>query len=625
VSPTRSERDFEALLDFLKRNRGFDFTGYKRPSLARRIEKRMGAVRVKNFADYQDFLEVHPEEFSALFNTILINITAFFRDAESWTYLADHVLPNVVTNKSGGVLRLWSAGCASGEEAYTLAMLVAEQVGIEAFRDRVKIYATDVDEEALTKARQGVYTEAEVEPVPDALRKKYFEESDGSYVFRKDLRRQVIFGRHDLINDAPISRVDLLVCRNTLMYLNSETQSRILARFHFALTDGGILFLGRAETLLTHASTFEPVDLRRRISTKVPRGNLQLRDRLVLMAQNGNDEHLNGGQHGRLRDLAADSAPLSQLIVDQNGVLVLGNERARTMFDISAPDVGRPLQDLKVSYRPLELRSLMDQARTEHRVVVARDVEWQPAPGDVRHLDVHISTVTDAGAFLGWSISFTDVSAARRLQREVERSHQELEATYEELQSTNEELETTNEELQSTVEELETTNEELQSTNEELETMNEELQSTNEELTTMNDEMRDRGEELSRLNLFLESVLANIDSGVIVLDNDLHVVAWSRKAEDLWGLREHEVTGKNLLALDMGFPVSELKTPLKQVLSAGKPVTLDLQATNRRGRGIGVRVTVTHLQDSSGKTRGAILLMEEHDGTGPPATKRSRE
>jgi two-component system CheB/CheR fusion protein len=623
---SKSERDFEELLDYLKRNRGFDFTGYKRPSLARRIDKRMDAVNIASYSEYEDYLEVHPEEFAALFNTILINVTAFFRDAASWEYLAEHVLPRLLARKEGGApIRVWSAGCASGEEAYTLAMLLAEAVGIDAFRDRVKIYATDVDEEALTKARHGVYSESEVADVPEELRKKYFDTIDGTYVFRKDLRRQVIFGRHDLISDAPISRIDLLVSRNTLMYLNAETQAKILARSHFALTDGGVLFLGRAETLLTHASTFEPIDLKRRISTKIPRSNLALRDRLMLLAQNGTEDTANGlSQHMRVREMAMDAAPIAQLVVDAAGMLVQANERARTMFGLAPADVGRPLQDLKVSYRPVELRSLLDQSRTEHRTVVVRDVEWQSPAGDARYVDIYIAPLMDAGTFMGCSIGFTDVSGAKRLQKDLENARQELETAYEELQSTNEELETTNEELQSTVEELETTNEELQSTNEELETMNEELQSTNEELTTMNDELRDRGHELTNVNLFLESVLSSIDGGVIVVDADFHIVAWSRRAHDMWGLREEEVIGKHFLGLDIGLPVTELRTPLKQVIGnkSSASVTAELDAINRRGKPMRCRVSISHLSDPSGETRGAILLTEDiasHDGR--PAAK----
>lgn len=272
MNSPRADLECDTLLEYLKQNRGFDFTGYKRPSVARRIQKRMETLRISAYGEYQDYLEANPEEFAELFNTILINVTGFFRDEASWKYLAGQALPDLLARRDPAAsIRVWSAGCATGEEAYTLAIVIAEVIGVDQFADRVTIYATDVDDDALAKARQGIYSESAVADVPEALRAKYFERVDGLYVFRNDLRSALVFGRHDLINDAPISGVDLLVCRNTLMYLNAETQAKILERFHFALTDGGTLFLGRAETLLTHAPAFEPVNLKHRISTRVSR------------------------------------------------------------------------------------------------------------------------------------------------------------------------------------------------------------------------------------------------------------------------------------------------------------------------------------------------------------------
>jgi chemotaxis methyl-accepting protein methylase len=249
--------DFVKLLEYLKRARGFDFSGYKLSGLVRRVQKRMQQVGVASYGEYVDFLEVHPDEFLPLFNTVLINVTGFFRDPEAWRALAERILPRILESKGAGEpIRCWSAGCASGEEAYTLAILLAEALGDDELRQRVKIYATDADEEALAQARQGSYSAAQVEDVPEALRARYFEPAGERYVFRPDLRRSLIFGRHDLVQDAAISRLDLLVCRNTLMYFNVEAQGRILSRFHFALGRGGYLFLGKAETLLSHNNSF---------------------------------------------------------------------------------------------------------------------------------------------------------------------------------------------------------------------------------------------------------------------------------------------------------------------------------------------------------------------------------
>ena len=238
MSGPEETHGFEPLLEYLKRARGFDFTGYKPSSLIRRVTKRMQMIGVEGYANYIDFLEVHPDEFGLLFDTILINVTAFFRDASAWEMLAADIVPRIIESRRPiDPIRLWCAGCSSGEEAYTLAMIMAEALGPDQLRDRVKIFATDVDEEALARARPGVYGPREVEAVPPEFLAKYFETVDGRSTFDKDLRRSVIFGRHDLIQDAPISRIDLLTCRNTLMYFNTETQARIFDRFHFALNE----------------------------------------------------------------------------------------------------------------------------------------------------------------------------------------------------------------------------------------------------------------------------------------------------------------------------------------------------------------------------------------------------
>jgi two-component system CheB/CheR fusion protein len=607
AAPPETDPEWSRLLEYLLTSRGFDFHGYKAASLARRIRKRMESVGLETFAGYQEYLEVHENEFSALFNTILINVTSFFRDPASWEVVRTVAVPEILAGKAPGEsLRAWSVGCASGEEAYTIAMILAEELGLDEFRERVKIYATDVDEDALNTARHAAYSDRQLEGVPPELLTKYFEKVDGLHLFRKDLRRQVIFGRHDLINDAPISRIDLLTCRNTLMYLNGETQARVLSRLHFALNDGGFLLLGRAETLMAHGHSFVAVDLKRRLSRKGSRRSVAdpgfpERERRV-----GATEPLDG----HLQAAAMETSPVAQVVVDAAGQVVVANDRARELFALRQSDVGRPLRDLPLSYRPLELRSLIERAEAERRQVGIKEIEWRGPTGDSRWLDLHVAPLSDGPrGILGTVLTFTDATAYRRLQRELEQSHQELETAYEELQSTNEELETTNEELQSTVEELETTNEELQSTNEELETMNEELQSTNEELQTMNDELRQRGEDLNTSNAFLQAVLASLEGGVAVVDPELRVLAWNPQAEELWGLREQEVEGKHLLNLDIGLPLERLRPMLRSCLG-GEAGNQTLDAVNRRGKTIRCQVSCTPLRTPDTGVRGAILMME---------------
>jgi two-component system, chemotaxis family, CheB/CheR fusion protein len=614
---------FDALLDFLKRSRGFDFAGYKRTSLERRLNRRMDAIGCKSYDDYLDYLEVQPEEYERLSDALLINVTEFFRDPPAWEHLRDAILPGMIAAKDlDEPIRVWSAGCASGQEAYTAAIVLAEYLGEDAYRERVKIYATDVDEDALTAARQAVYTDKQLESMPEELRAKYFERADERMAFRADLRGAVIFGRNNLVADAPISRLDLLLCRNTLMYFTAETQGRILRHFHFALRDHGVLMLGKSEMMISHRDVFEAVDINRRVFRKRhPVASLQSR---VDALSDGDSMELPLSEDERAsRDSALELGPHGQLIVSRSGLLTFANLPARTLFGIGLDDLGRPFQDLDVSYQPSDLRTPVEEALRERRRIGVGEIRFRPPEGEERTLDVTVVPLLPSdGQPHGVVIVFEDVSRYSRLQQELEGNRRDLELAYEELQSTIDELETTNEELQSANEELQTTNEELQSTNEELETMNEELQSTNEELETINDELRDRTSELNQVNDFLDSILTSLGIGVAVIDRQQRVQVWNHRAEDLWGVRRDEAVEHHLLSLDIGLPTEQLAGPLRSVLGgASDREHAILQSVNRRGRAIDCTTTILPLVAPSGDgeaIRGAILLMEDGVvGSGP--------
>ncbi|MFH8489540.1 CheR family methyltransferase [Streptomyces longisporoflavus] len=605
----------EDLLAFIRDARGFDFTGYKRSTLGRRIRKRMGDVGVQGYADYRDLLETDADEFRALFNTILINVTSVFRDPDAWGLLQREALPELLGSVAPeSEIRVWSAGCSSGEEAYSLAMMFAEALGVEECVSRVKIYATDVDEEALRDARSGQYPARSLEPLSRELRDKYFERNGTQYAFRTDLRRRVIFGRHDITRDAPISRLDLLVCRNTLMYFNVEAQAQILDRFHFALREGGCLFLGKAEMLLNDTERFEAISIRQRVFRRRPGGSAPpypatppLKSRVGVGL-----ERQQATQTGQLRDLVLDATPGASIALDGNGIVVLINHGARSQFGLTPNDVGRPFQDLEISYRPAELRSLIDQAVYERRSMHVRGAERRLG-NDLQYFDIDIQPIMGGpggpGLPIAINVTFMDVTQSTRLKAEVKRVREDLETAYEELQSTNEELETTNEELQSSIEELETTNEELQSTNEELETTNEELQSGNEELETMNDEMRLRTTDLDEAHAFLEGVVSSIAAGVVVLSADMRTKNWNRGAVDLWGLRPDEVLDEPFFALDFGLPTDRLRDVIQQCVASGKragPVVIP--AVNRIGRKIDCSVICSPFDGHNG---GVVLLMED--------------
>lgn len=609
MSETTDEA-FEALLRYMRDARGFDFTGYKRTSLMRRVRHRMDQAGHTSFEDYLDVLQASSDEFAALFNTILINVTAFFRDPEAWDFLRDHAIPELLASRGPNEpIRVWSAGCASGEEAYSLAMLFADALGLESFRQRVKIYATDVDENALAQARLGSYPERAVEAVPDDLRARHFEQVNGRYVLRKDLRRAVIFGRNDLVKDAPISRVDLLACRNTLMYLNGETQRNVLQRLHFALAPQGLIFLGHAEMLLSHTDRFTPLDMDSRVFRKTAgsHSNLDRFDPSTPLIRHGDLAGLNP-----IRHLAFRAGPVPQIVVTGDDTVAMVNEQAERVFGLSARDVGRLLRDLEVSYRPLELRSYLDRARSERKSALIQDVQWQRPGAEPTWYEVHVNPLVDGDdGLIGTSVAFFDVTATRNLLTQVGQANSQLESAYEELQSTNEELETTNEELQSTVEELETTNEELQSTNEELETMNEELQSTNDELHTINDTLRERSGELDETKTFLDSLVDSVKLGMAVVDRDLRIVLWNSACEDLWGLRSEEAIGAQLASLDIGLPLTDVNPLIGRVfVEPGTVEDTAVDAVNRRGKPIRIRVTCSAFGANGDSPKGVLLTMD---------------
>jgi two-component system CheB/CheR fusion protein len=541
----------------------------------------MQAVGAVDWIGYREYLEQHPDEFRELFNTILINVTGFFRDKETWDLLATEVIPKVLEAKSpDSSIRCWSAGCASGEEPYTMAMLFADAVGEDEFPDRVRIYATDVDEDALGQARDAAYSSKELGDVPPELRERYFQPAATGFAFRPDLWRSVIFGRNDLLKDPPISRVDLLVSRNTLMYFGPDAQERVLANFYFGLNRDGFLVVGKAEALQAGRRLFSPYHLKRRVFVKDGAAPPSFHFPRLPLPLDANAD-VTGGLH--LGEAAFEHAPIAQLVVDAENRVLAMNRAARAMFGLKVKDVGRNLQDLELWYRPVELRPLIDDVLTRHRIASEKSVRWQTPKGQVRSLDVQVTPLVGSGERrVGVTVSFVDVSAHRTLEENLERARRELETAYEELQATVEELETTNEELSS----------------------------TNEELETMNDELRERTEETLRANSFLGSVLSSIEQAVVVLDRELRVLAWNQLATELWGLRDEEVEGQHLLNLDIGLPVAQLRDPLRRILAGESADPLVLDGHNRRGDMVTYSAQFAPLASSrDGAAEGAILFL----------------
>lgn len=503
------ERTFAAVIDHIHRAHKLDFSGYRRSSVVRRIRRRMQAVGIESPAEYLAYLESRPDEIPKLFETLLINVTSFFRDPPAWQALADR-LPSIIDVGGTTPVRVWSAGCSSGEEPYTIAMLLAELLGPEAYGERVKIYATDIDEQALAHARQAVYAPKTIDAVPPALVEKYFTRTGSSFVFDAGLRRAVVFGRHDLVQDAPIPRIDVLVCRNTLMYFNAEAQTRVLERLRFALSPNGVLFLGKAEMLLAHADLFRAVDLKQRIFSPVTgrsaRGraapDAELDEPRPPSDPPETPKRSSDEAPTRMLHAAFDLAPTAQIVVDPEGRVVMANQEGMRSLGLTSSDLGRPLADLAISTWLPDLRGSASAAIAQRRAVRLEAIERVRDTGDKSFFDVHVTPLVAGGAVLAAQVTFVDVTEAHRRELLLRRANLELEAAQEELRARAGELEATHAELRATLGELEAVNQEIHCTNEELEATNEELQATNEELQTINEELRRRDAEISRLGSF---------------------------------------------------------------------------------------------------------------------------
>jgi two-component system CheB/CheR fusion protein len=318
----------------------------------------------------------------------------------------------------------------------------------------------------------------------------------------------------------------------------------------------------------------------------------------------------------RLREAVFESGAIAQVVFDAGDRLMFHNSVAAALFSLGAPERGKRLQDLEISYRPAELRTMFDRAR-EQRGPVVTEVSRAVANGDTQFFEVTITPLYQGSEQIGTSVTFDDVTRHRRMAENLQQFSENLETAYEELQSANEELETTNEELQSSNEELETTNEELQAANEEMETINEELRSTNEELQLANEQLRAREGDLDQANGFLRGILGSLSSGVAVVDQDLRIQVWNSRAEDLWGLRADEVNGQLFTGLDIGLPVAELADSLGAAMKTGQVVEVLLGAVNRRGRAVSCRVTISPLR---GAEPAAATLLMDVLGTGGDGT-----
>ena len=537
------ETALETVLAELHEKFGVDFRGYKRGTLFRRIEHRMGLTKITNLTGYAERIVESDDEKGELFQDILISVTSFFRDAEAFNALSVAIERIIEQKSPGGEVRIWVPGCASGEEAYTISMLFTEKLGSRLSDIRLQIFATDIDERALSIARSGTYPAAALENLDPTLILKYFNFNGRNYEISKNLRDSIIFAKQNLAVDPPFLRLDLVSCRNVLIYLDQNLQSAALSAFHFALNPAGILFLGRSESVSAQEHLFRPLDRKNRIFNKValgiaPHTSTDLLQRHLLTKSTQRDKrNIETKRLELLLNNYLDSRKSAILLVDSNGLLLhsagdIGHfTQVRTGMNTSnAFDILR--YELQADFQTLLSRSIR---KREESIGRRRSID-----GESFRLSVTPLAESDTTNYLV-TIEFDSVIKTQEGRAIPEISNMvvedELAVTRENLQAMIEELATSNEEMQALNEEAQAANEEMQAANEELEAANEELQATNEELISLNTELSLRTAQLTGVTNDYENLYNALDFPLLVLDNSMALKRFNFAAARLFNLR----------------------------------------------------------------------------------------
>jgi two-component system CheB/CheR fusion protein len=632
--------DLDQVLRVLHDGSGIDFAQYKSNTLHRRITRRMVLRKFAKLDEYAKFLQQEPHEIEALTQDILISVTSFFRNPESFEALRHRVFPALFKDRSRkDPVRVWVLGCSTGEEAYSLAMALTEYAVHVHSHVPITLYATDLNGAVVEKARMGFYPRSVAQEVSSERLKRFFVEADGGFRVSKAIRDICIFARQNVLTDPPFSRMDMISCRNVMIYMEATLQRKLLPILHYALRPGGVLFLGPSESISTDHELFQPEDAKHRVYVKkpvptplhqsLPLGHyvpLQLEKRPESLRDPPRDVQVEL-QREADRILITRYVPAGVLVSADHDVIQFRGETGHYL----APAPGRAsLNVLKMAREGLlvSLRGALQRARKEDVPVRDQDVRVR-SNGGYRDIALTVIPVRrgnsrdryywvlfeEAGRFAEFGGLGTqetghtaDPAVLEEKDRLVQRLTQELAATREYLQSVIEQQEAANEELQSANEEVQSANEELQSINEELETSKEEIQSSNEELTTVNEELHNRNEELNRANNDLNNLFSSVQVALVMVWPDLRIRRFTPAAEKLF----------NLIAGDIGRPITDIKLNLNlpdltQLLTdvIDTIVARELEVQDRQGRWYLLRIRPYRTMDN--KIDGAVIALFDID------------
>lgn len=590
----------EAIYAVLRSHSGHDFAGYKPRTFLRRVRRRMQVRQLRSLDAYVDLLKREAAEVVALFRDLLIGVTDFFRDADAFRMLEESIIPRLFEGKSAAdTVRVWVPGCATGEEVYSIGILMREHIERLSAPPRVQIFATDIDDAALSVARQARYPEALLEGLTPERRQRFFHLDGASYLLSNDVRELCIFSPHSVIRDPPFSRMDMVSCRNLLIYFGPDVQNRVIPTFHYSLRPGGYLFLGTSEGIGQHGELFALVDKKQRIFQA--REHIRSGPRLLSLVGESRSLPFPSGR-GKL---AASNYPLRQavetqvlehfapahVVVNGDGDVVYYSARTGRFLEQSPGTPSRQLLTMARRGLRLELRAALREVTSSQRAVTRADLPLDDDDGKVKFVTVTVEPMAERGSGEPLYLVIFNITGPARSKAETNLAKQgadglldlnrELSETRERLQSTIEEYETAVEELKSSNEELVSVNEEAQSTNEELEASKEEMQSLNEELNTINAELIGKVEELDRANNDLRNLFESAQIATVFLDRNLVIRNFTPAASAFFNLRPTDL-GRPLTDLTNRLDYPDLKLHIEQVFSTGETIEHQLPRDSER-------------------------------------------
>jgi two-component system CheB/CheR fusion protein len=626
------EKAFQDILMLVRQKTSVDFTYYKHATLRRRIHRRMVLNKFESLKDYGNYLRGHMAEIKELFNDILIHVTGFFRDAAVFQTLRKRLFPRLLKGRAANdPLRIWIAGCSMGEEVYSVAITLAEIMTERKMAHPVQIFATDINDSALEKARTGLYPESIKSEVSADRLRRFFAKVDGGYRVNETIREMCIFARQNLVSDPPFSNLDLISCRNVLIYLGPTLQRKVMPVFHYALRSTGLLMLGASETIGAFSDLFALIDKKAKIYAKKAAGSrptMSFRHEMPEQPTRGEKEPIPPvpitppitDVQKQADRIVLTSYSLPGVVINRNMEVLQFRGRTGAFLEHSHGEATLNLlkmarEGLMPGLRTAVAKTIKQNVRVRQEGLRVRqnghfiesNVEIIPfavPPGQEKfYLVLFESSVRAAGEK---GKAKTKKSVVQKSSENAELAHlrEELSATRESLQSIIEEQEATNEELRSANEEIMSSNEELQSTNEELETAKEELQSTNEELTTLNDELESRNSELEQVNNDLHNLLASVNIPIVILGADLKIRRFTAMAENFFKLIPGDI-GRPITDIAMPLEIPALDRQIREVFESLTPRDIEIQ--DNQGHWWSVRIRPYKTTDH--KIDGAVVAL----------------